>query len=113
MPYRVVAKGLDRTNPGLVSRRRENKLMNHLFSSSPTTSVDWLSIPLGPAVSDEAVPEFTLSKLNATAKIFPSGKEPGPGGVPNEVLSAVHVVCPNLLLEVYNRALISAMFLEV
>lgn len=65
LPYRIVAKSLSRANPGSISQEHENELMSHLFPSSPTMLVDRLSVLLGPALSDEAVLEFTMSELNA------------------------------------------------
>lgn len=113
LPYRIVAKGLVRVKPGSVFRGLKNELMSHLFPSLPTMLEDWLSIPLGPVLLDEVVPRFTLSELNTAAKRLLSGKAFGPGSVPNEVLSVMYAVCPNLHLEVYNMALISSRFPEV
>lgn len=60
-----------RAEPGSASRGRERKLMDHLFPSSPSLSVDWLSTLLGHTLLDEAVPEFTCWSLTPRPKDFP------------------------------------------
>lgn len=85
LPYRIVAKSLRRTNPGVAGHRRELEFAAALFPSDPLT--DWGAVPI-PA-PDRETAACTANELATSARRLPPGNSIGPGGVPNEALAAL------------------------
>lgn len=96
LPYRIVAKGLDKADPTAAARGRETELADHLFPMAPRTI--WPE--LGP--DGVPVPLFTLEELEVVSSRLPPGKAPGPHGVPNEVVALLYRTNPSALLHDYN-----------
>lgn len=56
------------------------------------------------------IPLFTLEELNQAAEAIKNGKAPGPDGVPNEVIKLIAILQPNLLLNMFNKCILSGVF---
>ena len=72
----------------------------------------WNAVPQRSALSESYasdvaldVPLFQISELKLAAKRLESGKSPGPGGIPNEVLRATIREKPQLILNLFNTGL--------
>lgn len=90
LPYKIVAKKLNRKPPGVEAREREMQIAAYLFPE--VSLIDWQVMPMGAsdvrplAEQTEAPAPFTTSELELAAKRLPSGKALGSDNVTNEVI---------------------------
>lgn len=92
LPYRIVAKKLDRRSHGMEAKGREQVIANYLFPTLP--AINWFCVPLTTGSADSDCPPrfFSLYELWQAARLLFSCKATGPDGMPNEVLSTWLVV---------------------
>ncbi|VVC33691.1 Reverse transcriptase domain [Cinara cedri] len=113
LPYRVVTKKI-RRQPGLEARGRELGIADQLFPLNHV--VDWSRVDLttlrGDSASVTSHPSdwFSEEEFRSAICRIPSGKAPGPDGIPNEVLRQVSCLKPSLLQGVFNLCLRSKVF---
>lgn len=106
LPYKIVAKKLNRCPPGVLPRGRELELAAQLFPRSPETT--WTEIAVtGPrglpiAVPTEKVVPFTLVELVQAGGRHLGGKIPGPDAVLNKILKIFLKEDPEIPLSLFN-----------
>lgn len=102
LPYKLVTNKLRKSNPGALMGGSEVAIVDGLFPDHPPT--DWTTVPL-PSTGGEIGPRFTATELAVAARHLPSGKAPGPDGVPNAVVKLACAINPEAMLTVFNRCL--------
>lgn len=107
--YKIVTRKIGGSPPGAESAGREMTIVDGLFPSR--IPPDWSTLPLWTNVECELAP-FTLEESASAVTRLSAGKDPGPDGVVNEVLTAVARLNPAPLLRTLNACLKNATFLS-
>lgn len=107
LPYKIVAKKLNRCPPGAYTAGRELEIAAELFPRRPETT--WRNIetsgprglpPVRPTEDD--MRPFEMAELLKAGRRLPGGKAPGPDAVPNEVIRIFLREDPHSLLTLFN-----------
>jgi len=108
LPYKIVMRKLNirKPIPGINLPGRMDMIVSNLF---PTRAIAASSIV---EVSQEDVERalFTPGEVASMAKSLPSGKTPGPDGIPNEVLKVAVGLYPQRFSELFNECIRNAVY---
>lgn len=108
VPYKIVSKKLigRQSIPGIKLPGRLDMIIHHLFprSQPPTYPVIDLDVT--------SVCPFTMEELKEAGRSLPTGKAPGPDGVPDEILRNIIKIRPDLLLPTFNECLTAGKFFD-
>lgn len=105
LPYKIVTKKLmgRRQIPGLHLPGRLISIVDTLFPQVP--KITW------PIISTEiGFPEITTQEIIEAGRKIPTGKAPGPDGVPDLVIKQISVVKPEVFRELFNACLRDSTF---
>lgn len=108
LPYKIVTgKLLGRTAPRHnFEPDHEYNIASELFPQQPPTN--WADHPLPPVV-EEPTP-FSIAEVIMAARRLPSGKAAGPDGIIPEILKAIAIHKPEIILQTFNSILTSGSF---
>lgn len=101
--YKIATKKLT-SRPKKLTMELESKVLTTLFPQSEVTQWDHMLIEEGDIV------EITLDELAEALLASKSKKAPGPDGISADILKAAGLMCPTVLLEVYNGILRTGFF---
>lgn len=108
LPYRLVTKKLlgRRAIPELTAPGRMETIVDALFPNVPETP------PPEQLPVQVEFPEVSLAEVTASAGRLPTGKAPGPDGVPDTVVREVTLRRPEIIQELFNACLQEGEFPE-
>lgn len=110
LPYKlVVGKLVGHSSPIYnFESGKELSISQALFPVNPRT--DWSSISILRTELTVRPEHFSNSELIMAAKRLPTGKAAGPDGTVSEIISAISIKKPSIMLSVFNACLLSEVF---
>lgn len=101
--YKIASKKIA-AKPMKLTNELEEKVLTTLFPQSEET--DWEHA----MIDEREIAEVTIEELTEALLASKSKKAPGPDGVSSDILKQAGLMCPTVLLDVYNRILRSGIF---
>jgi len=100
LPYKIVTKKLmgRRPIPGIHLPSRLMSIVDTLFPPVPK-----ITLPTTPAGT--GFPELTSGEVIDAGQRIPTGRAPGPDGVPNLVIKQILTIKPKILRDMFNACL--------
>lgn len=104
--YKVVMKKLRNSlNKIDLNAKELTTVVNALFLTHQIRAQDpSLNIP------EESIPLFSPEELTKAATSLQNKKDPGPDRIPSEILKLVCKICPEMLLNLYNKCIVEGIF---